>query len=114
MRILVIDDDDQESFLRLMEMSGHEASWARSLPEALRVIEHNGEPDLVISDWDLRPLESLTGLEICQRLEDRYPHTGFWIWSGLERETGPYRFFLKDGVGALLEAIQEVGAEVER
>jgi CheY-like chemotaxis protein len=63
-RILVADDSRtiQRAFAMVMDGSGYELSFAKSVDEALAMAKRDGQPDLVLSDV---VLGSGSGYDLC-------------------------------------------------
>jgi two-component system, NtrC family, sensor kinase len=69
--ILIAEDDaPSAAVLRaVLERAGYRVSLARDGGEALRSLEENGPPDVLLLDW---MLPGITGLEVCRRVRQRW------------------------------------------
>lgn len=69
MRIIVAEDDPVSNhFLkRILEYWGHEVQSVLDGEEAWAAIVEKGNPDLILSDWDM---PKLTGVDLCKKIRD--------------------------------------------
>lgn len=69
--VLIVEDDPSAArVLRsILEQSGYRVSLAADGPQALRLLDEEGAPDLVLLDW---MLPGMSGLEVCHRLRTRW------------------------------------------
>lgn len=66
-RVLVVDDDHDVLTLVLerIRRGGHKVVGASSGPEALRMVEERGSPDIAVLDVSMPEMD---GLDLCDRL----------------------------------------------
>ncbi len=70
-RILIVEDDAASGHVlrTLLRQVGYEVEVAADGPAALRSLEENGPPDLVLLDW---MLPGMSGLEVCHVARQRW------------------------------------------
>ena len=80
MRVLVIDDEKTlaDTLARILRHAGHEAAAAYDGASALQLVG-SFLPDCVISDVIM---PGMNGIEICARIEKRYPKCHILLFSG--------------------------------
>lgn len=71
-RVLLIEDDldTGESIQAMLEMAGHEVSWAHHGREALALMEKDGAPEVILTDI-LMP--EMDGIESILHIGKRFP-----------------------------------------
>ena len=82
--VLVVDDDSVGLALGriLVTRMGYEALEAEDADEAIRILEANGDIDLVFTDVQMPG--SMDGVELCQYIRHRWPSIKLIVASGLE------------------------------
>jgi PAS domain S-box-containing protein len=80
-RIVFVEDDaDQlQTIPRVLALLGYKVTPVKSARNALRIIEHQAECDLVITDYDM---PEMNGLDLAKRLMDMAPHLPVIMVSG--------------------------------
>jgi signal transduction histidine kinase len=70
-RVLIVEDDPSSArVLRsILEQAGYRVALAADGPAALRLVDEEGAPDLVLLDW---MLPGMSGLEVCHQLRLRW------------------------------------------
>jgi serine/threonine-protein kinase RsbW len=83
-KILVIDDEVEicELLQVALEMAGHQVTTSQSAPDALECLEHQ-EYDFVIIDMIM---PEISGLEMIQLINERYPRTLTILTTGLQAQ----------------------------
>ncbi len=78
MRVLVVEDDPVSRHLLQVSLnkSGYETTVAVDGAEALRVLEQQDSPRLVILDWVMPQMD---GLEVCRTIRKRAPEPYIYI-----------------------------------
>jgi DNA-binding NtrC family response regulator len=74
-RILVLEDDSSARFVmaEMLVRSGHEARGAGKPEDAIEgVAMADFEPEVLVADWMLK--SDLTGLDVAEKLQARYPN----------------------------------------
>ncbi|MGX9365725.1 hybrid sensor histidine kinase/response regulator [Desulfoplanes sp. PS50] len=80
-RIVFVEDDaDQlQTIPRVLALLGYKVTPVKNARNALRIIEHQAECDLVITDFDM---PEMNGLELAQKIMDTAPHLPVIMVSG--------------------------------
>jgi PAS domain S-box-containing protein len=80
-RIVFVEDDaDQlQTIPRVLALLGYKVTPVKSARNALRIIEHKAECDLVITDFDM---PEMNGLELAKKIMDTAPHLPVIMVSG--------------------------------
>jgi two-component system OmpR family response regulator len=118
-RILCVDDHEDTSFMltHLLGLSNFEVTTARSMSEALSLIETE-EFDLYVLD---KRLPDGSGLELCRSLTHATPHVPVIFYTGdaydLHREqglcAGAEAYVPKPDVDELIETVQRLLSDKE-
>jgi DNA-binding response OmpR family regulator len=116
-RVLCVDDHDDTSFMliHLLGLSNYEVSTARSISEALGLIE-NKEFDLYVLD---KRLPDGSGLDLCRRLTAVTPHVPIIFYTGdaydLHRHEGFYAgaeaYVQKPEIDELIKTVRRLLAD---
>jgi two-component system chemotaxis response regulator CheY len=69
MKIIVAEDDPVSNHFirRILEYWGHDIHSVTDGEQAWELIEENGNPDLILSDWDM---PNMTGVELCRKIRN--------------------------------------------
>ncbi len=79
--ILIVDDDDdvREILAETLEEFGYRVIRAGSGEEALLCLDHDQEPDMIITDVRM---PGMSGLELAERVRERADHVKLLLISG--------------------------------
>ncbi|HWT02262.1 MAG TPA: response regulator [Pyrinomonadaceae bacterium] len=118
-RILCVDDHEDTSFMltHLLGLSNYEVTTARSMSEALGLIERE-EFDLYVLD---KRLPDGSGLDLCRKLTTVTPHVPVIFYTGdaydLHREqglcAGAEAYVPKPDIDGLIETVQRLLSDKE-
>jgi two-component system chemotaxis response regulator CheY len=69
MKIIIAEDDPVSNHFikKILEYWGHDIQSVIDGEQAWAAIEENGNPDLILSDWDM---PNLTGVDLCKKIRN--------------------------------------------
>jgi PAS domain S-box-containing protein len=83
--VLIVDDEPAVRAIatRILERGGFRVFQAASGPDALKLVDRHGPPDLVLTDLSM---PGFGGAELVRRLKERWPALGMLFMSGVSVE----------------------------